>query len=456
MPHALRRVVFAAALAGAVSAPALAQSPPTVRPGVPSWNGAPFSGVPSYTNEPGTVQAYFRGRLTFDASLVGDSGDNVGGNKNRNYVFREYARLYPSFEGTTANGLRYGAYLEIRQNAGGATASGNTSTATLIFRRETGYVSGGWGTLRFGGTDGVLSLFQTGSFENFGDNWNDHVVNIVDTAAAPAWPFPNASGNYGNSKVVYLSPNFSGFDFGVSFEPSTSGTGEGNTAAAGAGGIRVSSVSGTSFTAGLGSLQKNKDTLEFAGRYRGSFGPIGVIGSAGMVVAGNVKNGGLTGLTANGSPQYGFKDVWAVNTGLVFTYGGLAVGGDLYTGAVNPNGSRNTFPVKQGSANALAFLVGTSYAVGPVIVGASVLNTDRAGNYAQDLPGAANGSVGRMHEVAAAIGGTYGWAPGAALSLTYLYGERHQRGVNLFTTTAGAAGNNSHANALVLFNNFVW
>lgn len=435
----MRNILLAATAMAVVAGSAFAQAPaPSVRPGVPSWNGAPFSGVPSTTNEPGTVQAYFRGRLFFDAAVLGDSGDRVGGNKNQNYVIGEFARIYPSFEGTTANGLKYGAYLEVRQNAGANGQSGNTGGATAIWRRETGYLGGSWGTVRFGNTDGALGLFQTGQFENFGDNWNGDIPGLINTATAVTWPFPENSGNYGDSKIVYLSPSFAGFDFGISFEPSTSGSGEGNTAAAGLGGIRVSSISTFSATGVL----KQKDTLEVAGRYQGNLGPVALTAMAGLMTSGTVKYNGAA------AAPYTIKTPFAYNFGLTAAFGGLAVGGDVYGGSVNGNGSRNTLPVRNGGKNEIAFVVGTSYAFGPWIVGASYLNEIRQGNNWQDIGGTA-ATVGTMREWGIAAGGTYAWAPGAALSLTYLYGERHQRGVNLYSTTASTAGNNTDRKSVV-------
>lgn len=426
---------------------AFAQAPaPTVRPGVTGWTYAPFSGVPSTTAEPGTVQAYFRGRLFFDAIVLGDSGDRVGGGKNQNYAIGEFARIYPSFEGTTANGLKYGAFMEVRQNAGTNGPGGNTGGATMIFRRETGYVGGSWGTVRYGNTDGALGLFQTGTFENFGDNWNGDSPDFFDTATNVTWPFPENSGNYGDSKVVYLSPSLAGFDFGISFEPSTSGSGESNTATPVLGGIRVSSVSAFSNAA----VSKQLNTLEVAGRYQGNIGPAAITGMVGIMTSGTVKYNGAA------AAPYKMKTPFAFNAGVTVAFGGLAVGGDVYTGSVNPNGSRNTAPVVSGGRDSTSFVLGTSYAFGPFIVGASYLNVNRQGNNWQDLAGATAASVGGMREWGAAVGGTYAWAPGAALSLTYIYGERHQRGVNLYTTASSTAGNNTHAQGLILTNVFTW
>jgi predicted porin len=75
----------------------------------------------------------------------------------------------------------------------------------------------------------------------------------------------------------------------------------------------------------------------------------------------------------------------------------------------------------------LAWLVGASYTIGPVIVGTSYFEDDSAGN----ITASALGS--QLHEVGLAAGGTCSIAPGLALFLAYLYGERRQNGFNFIT-----------------------
>ncbi len=159
-----------------------------------------------------------------------------GTNKLGNYTFAEYARLYPGFDGVAANGLKYGASLEIRQdqNSGagggqfGSISQQDRARAALYFRREWGYLgTNQLGTIRFGSIDQPTSLYMTGTFENFNDGgWNGDVNNLISSAIFPTWPFSDGSGSYyTTSKVVYLSPQLFGFDLGVSFEPSTANVG---------------------------------------------------------------------------------------------------------------------------------------------------------------------------------------------------------------------------------------
>lgn len=474
MRNILLTATAAVALVGVVSA-ANAQAPaPVVNTGRAGWVGAPNSSLPSNDNDPGSVKVFLRGRMWFDAEVLGDSNDRAGGNKTNPMIFGSFARLYPSFEGVTANGLKYGAFLEVRQTgiisstSTGVTANntgpgGNASNQALIFRRETGYLGGSWGTVRFGATDAVMGLFMTGTFENFdnGGSWNGDMLFNSNTDVT--WPFPENSGSYSNEKIVYLSPSFSGFDFGISFEPNSVGSGEANNGAASSGAPRLTGLSGIAFAGGgtlggVSQLQRPRNTVEVAGRYQGNIGPAAVTVAVSGFNSALVSNSGLTGTAGNGSPQYKFKTPNGIDIGATVAFGGLAVGGNYYTGAVNPNGTRNEAPVIAGGTNAQAFVLGTSYAFGSFIVGANYLNVLRQGFNAQDqASGTTVGSVGKMREWGIDIGGTYGWGPGAALSASYYYGERHQNGINVAAGGgAGKVGNNTHAQGIVLTQFFNW
>ena len=140
---------------------------------------------------PGTVTVRLNGRFreyayvadngayrtsNFAQGAVGATTLQQGINKLDNYGFEGYARLYPGFDGVAANGLKYGASLEIRQDntfgAGGGTdgsITGNDRTrGYLYFRREWGYIgTDRLGSVRFGASDNPESLFETGTGENF-------------------------------------------------------------------------------------------------------------------------------------------------------------------------------------------------------------------------------------------------------------------------------------------------
>src|SRR5271155_3679233 len=121
----MRKLLLAATAAASFGgmtgfAAAQAPSPPPGAPpanvvasgGQPWWGGT-FSAYPSPTPEAGTYQAYFRSRLDVNYGVENDSATNNANVKQNPGSFNEYARLYPAFVGTLANGMQYGAYMEI-------------------------------------------------------------------------------------------------------------------------------------------------------------------------------------------------------------------------------------------------------------------------------------------------------------------------------------------------------
>jgi len=439
-------------LAGA----AVAQTPNPLLQGAPAGLYGVYgpSGAPSLVNEPGTVQAYVRGRLYFDAAILSDSADKLSG-QSAPYSIGAAARLYWGFQGTTAQGLTYGAYIETRTNAGGATASGNTGGATVKIQRAVGFVAGSWGTFRFGGSDDPIALLMTGTFEGIGDTtWNGDLGGLIHASTLVNWPFAENSGSYANPKLVYLSPRWNGFDFGVGFQPSANGVGYPQTATGGVGDPRTTTSSVGTFIAGKDDLRRERNLVTAAARYAGAMGPVGVVIEGGVAAGSVIKNGGLTGLTTSGAAQYGYRNPLAFDAGLMLTYGGFAVGGHLVTGAINPNGSNNLMAVAKGKGNSTAFVVGASYVTGAWGFSTSFLQSLTPGAYAEDFAGA--GTFGKRKEIGYVAAVSYGWAPNATLSLSYEYGGRRQTGYNFYTNAKGTAGNNTKAQGLILTNYFQW
>lgn len=423
------------ALPVAIAVPAAAQTPASgLQPGLggdPAIFG-PTSSVPGPTSLPGQIQFYFRGRVHTDFMVGGDSLNRAGGNKSGSVLFGEYARLYTGFRGTAANGLQFGAYLEIRQN-GSPALGASTGAATLIFRRETAYIKGGWGQLRFGQTDGASGLFLTGTFENFdAGGWNGDLPTLFSSNAVLVWPFEDTSSYYGTSKVVYLSPRFGGFDFGLAYEPNATGSGEANCSSAfvsGAGGgcPQLSTITGPA------SAQFRRNMFDAVGRYTGTLGPVAVTATLGGLAAGHVNN--ISGPASDPS---------IVQTGITLSFGGFAVGGNALAG--NINGS--FVPLPKGGRHEIAWVAGASYATGPFIIGTAVNVTNYQGAVGAGLDG--------RRELGVAAGGTYAWGPGASLFLSMLYGQRHQVGYDFASGAPGAASNNTRAFGMTIGNSFNW
>jgi len=421
---------------------------------------------------PGTYTVRLAGRLTAYITAVSDStksgrnvttsataaGTTVTGlnTKQAPQTIYEYARLYPSFDAMAANGLRYGAFLEIRQDnnqppgggINGSVSGSNRTRAQLYFRRETAYLgTDQLGYLRYGATDQPTSLFMTGSMENFDDGgWNGDFVMAPNTA--PTWPFADVGALYSTSKAVYLSPKFFDiFDFGISYEPNTGTVGYATCNGTTAVGTGCDAASSTSV---IGENRRRRNTIDAVGRVRTAVGPVGLAGTLGYIYSSTVANNS----TPPAATQY--DGLGVVDVGAQATFGGLAVGGHFMAGRVN--GQWELAP--KGSKNGIAWIAGASYAVGPLIFGASYFNYQSAGAKTNLTPAV----VGNRVESGIAAGATLTLAPGAYVFLSYLYGQRYQGGVDLISGTVSAnnttgrvfTNNNVQSQMIELGTQFRW
>ena len=420
---------------------------------------------------PGSITVRLNGRFRFYAGYFDDQQLNVGGNKQADYGAFEYARLYPGFDGVAANGLKYGAALEIRQDnavapgggVNGSISSASRASGTLAYRREYGYLGSDLlGTLRFGATDNPSSLYLTGTVENFdGAGWNGDIPAWLSGTAQLTWPFSDVGAMYTTSKIVYLSPQVYGFDLGASYEPSTAADtgdgGEGNcgvaTAAPGLSGGALFGGSGVttvgagcdrlSSTTVLGETARRRNTTDVLLRYRGTFGPVGVAATGSYISSGSVQNDS----TPAGTTIYNGLNLF--DTGAAVTYGGLSVQGNYQRGRYN---GQWALDVKHG-ADGAAWIAGATYTVGPLIFGASWIDYVSQGDNTLI-------NVSQRREQGAAAGATYSLAPGIAIFLSYIWDQRKQSGFNFITgADSGAtatANNRIRAQALAIGTGLSW
>ena len=451
---------------------------------------------------PGTVTVRLNGRFRFYGGIVsdrdannnsaGNSGStpnptgnvNAGGvgalpgtNKQSAYGFGNYGRLFPGFDGVAANGLKYGASLEIRQDnsfgAGGGAYGGvgaqNQHRSLLFFQREWGYIgTDQLGTIRLGSSDQPSSLYMTGNFEDFNDGGlNGDIGGLAAGNTQLTWPFADSGSYYSTTKAIYLSPQLYGFDFGVSYEPNTGGTLLGDP-------CNTSNPLGTNFVNSQGAFvsaagangqgvagpgcdrlssspindesARRKNTVDVLLRYRGTFGAFGIAATAGYIGGGHVLDNSGLAFTNNpqapGGIQPNYDGLNIGDFGVAVTFGGFSVGGKYQFGRYN--GQVGTL-VPKGLPDSEAALVGFSYTFGPAIVGAHYLYNKSAGD-------AANAFYGRQRtESGIAAGATYSLAPGLSLFASYLYGERKQNGYNFVTgqgVVAGSTTGNAYSNKI--------
>ena len=422
------------------------------------------------------------GRFRFYGAIVNDRDTNVntpasgtgagfvgaGSNKQSNYGFFNYARLYPGFDGVAANGLKYGASLEIRQDVSNGAGGGvngsisgrNPSRSQLYFRREWGYIgTNELGTIRVGSIDQPTSLYMTGNFENFNSGGlnGDLPANAVGNSSI-TWPFSDVGSYYTTRKVVYLSPQLFGFDMGVSYEPDTGNVNNSNNCP---GLVAAPGCDRLSSTTTNGETSRRRNSVDALIRYRGTFGGFGIAATAAYLGGSHVTDNQF-GVAFNNNPLNGapirrnYDGLSAGDFGIALSYAGFSVGGKYLFGRFN-GGVSGLVP--KGNSDSEAWLIGASYTIGPVVVGAHYLDYKSAG----DLNNDTFGRQRREHGVAA--GGTYSLAPGISLFAEYLWQERKQNGLDLrtgngvtaATGSAGTAtGNKLTSSIFALGTSFTW
>jgi hypothetical protein len=362
--------------------------------------------------------------FVFDSTSSGlhsPSPAGIYGGKYQAYGESQYARLYPSFDGKLANGLIYGGAIEIRQYSG--TQTGSNEAATLFVQREYVYLGADKvGKIYLGNQVQPTELFQTGNATGFDTGGFDGDVN---STFRPGLPYLIDDSNDRSEKVVYVSPQFAGFDFAASFEPNDNEIEDqpGNN------GIdRASSVPTASPFYG-----HRRNTVDGTARYQGAFGPIGVKAEVGGSFGGAVQ-------ADDGGPHV--KNFSLLAGGLEVTFGGLLVEGHIDTG-VYGNGLSS---VTQGRST--AFIGGASYTMGPAVVGASLYGF--SSGYTRTVSGDGTHGYGLN------VGGTYTLAPGATLFVEYLYGHQRANGYDLVTGGNDFANNNTRMQALGIGTALKW
>lgn len=371
-----------------------------------------FSGAPAHafnvndamvkpTVEPGKVVVRLDTAVLFLAGFSDDSNNSrkVGQPfKSQQYGLDGYVRLYSTLDAMTTNGIKYGAAVEIRTNQAGAAtgnSSGNSGAQTFYIRRGYGYIgTDQMGTIRFGQIDGPLGLLKTGDMQGFADGGvNGDAPDFIRSFYA--WQFPFSVGNeYATNKIIYLSPNFAGFDFGLSFAPTQSallGSVNGNV------GVNDSLTS----SGPVGARARN--TFEANLRYRGNFGGAGVAANVGYIGSGVVRD------TRVGAPAS--RGLSVIDAGLQVSAAGFTVGGNMATGRFN--GQTNLSAA--GEKDAMMYIIGAIYENGPYNVGAHYSNIS--------MPGVIGDGAARKIS-AFSVGGAWSWAPGAQALVELVTGEQ--------------------------------
>jgi len=377
-----------------------------------------------------------------------------------------YARLFAGMDGMATNGLRYGAAIEVRQNFSGqisnnssSGASGYSSMETMFVRRAFTYIAGDqWGIVRVGQADGLISLFDSGTttfqFLPSGNLNGGDLQNMP--GATPPFVYLGGAGNeYDNAKIVYLSPQIAGFDFGIHYAPNTSngsgisaanvnannalsgsGIGTGNTCA-------VANTGCPTLSTGPGVQDGSRSINQTAigVRYQGVLGGVGLLAYGVYEFSGHAQYSGTLAAATAGNPagsgsrftgQYNGLSIGS--GGVALTYAGFTVGGNVVGG--NMNGQLGLQP--KGGAPLFGVLAGVKYTAGPFTVGIVGEEFWMQGNV--NLSG-----VTQRRGRGISAGASYAVAPGFTVFGEYLWNDQKQN-LNNFNPAPGVSGTGSNAN----------
>jgi hypothetical protein len=322
------------------------------------------------------------GYYEFSGASIQDDNDratrlNAAHGKARQRTdFRNDMELNVFVDGRAANGMQYGAVLEMQMD--------NQANTTVDFDEMYGFFKGSWGEFRFGQEDSAASLLivRAPAAGALGGDavWDEFVSNAGLNAGSP---YVTSGINDGNdaTKIIYLSPQFAGFDVGFSYAPNA---GEGE---------RVDT-------------QRDRLSLEneisAALRYRGTIGGVGLqLGAGAMFADPPAKTG--TGATA-----VEFESVSAYFFGAQLAAFGFAIGGEYAFGKYN-GASVGRTAIRKGLDDSDHWLAGLTYTIGSVVLGAVY------GQGTQDNGGTLKD---RDHTVVG-VGLLYNLAPGLGLYAAY-------------------------------------
>ncbi len=367
--------------------------------------------------------------------------------------FSTDTEIHVFVNGKTANGLTYGAVVEIQfdTNEGTYRAARRSYTSKTMADIDEMYAfvaSPTLGQVRFGDEDGPFGgLMNAGLITNFGTggvfgDWQDFVIRPNRTTTSP--------GDVGdNTKIIYLSPQFFGFDFGASFALNE-GTGADTGCLRDLSGPfcdRVYASTGvTGFGRGNENLPGRRNEVQAMARWRGNVGPVGLAVSGGTLQSGVVRD-----ITVAGTQVKTLRSPAVYQVGAQATAFGFTVGGAYMFGNTN----FFYIPTTRGDKEMEQFFIGASYTAGPFSIGANTY----FGTFAGTAGFAFNPATGAYTSTAArqgqrrygySVGANYRIAPGLDLVAEYVRHVISERGVDLDNQPNNGTQDRLRANVFIL------
>ncbi len=379
--------------------------------------------------------------------------------------FSTDAEVHVFVNGKTANGLSYGAVVEIafNQQEGRNIVQQRASTGKTTASIDEMYAfvaSPAFGQIRFGDEDGpVGGLMNSGVITNFGTGgiYGDRESFVTRQANVRTTTSPGSLGD--NTKIIYLSPQFFGFDFGASFAfnynegedtgcPTNQSSGFCDAAYA------FTGASNFGIAAAGPNQSVRRNEYQAAVRWRGSLAGIGLAVTGGYVGAGAARE-----LTLQGTQARLFNNLNVFQVGAQASAYGFTVGAQYEHGDANffwGNTLRGDRPMDQ-------FFTGASYTIGPVTIGGNYLiQTVEGGSRSTFSAAAANAgsstglvanpgtpgvgggtNAALMRRIGWGVGGNYRLAPGLDIVAEYSSYTVAERGRDLDPSNPGIQDRNT-------------
>ena len=351
-------------------------------------------GVPNRPETPTTSGTVVRlgGFFDFSYGNVQDDADkgtarNTAGSittaKGRQRSdFRTESELNVYVDGVAANGMRYGALFELQMDAMSSTAGTGTG---VDYDELYGFVKGSWGELRFGQEDSAASLLQ---IRRPGTLWMGDSDAWDEFVASSGYVIAGVGDGNDATKIIYLSPQFMGFDAGISYAANRFEGEQSN--------IPTSTTNYQRDYTGL------TNEISAALRYRGTFGPVGV-GASFVAQFADAGQQSATGVSIANKDQ----NITTYAAGLLLRAYGFAVGGDYTWGNYRTTPANGS--IAQGIDGSSQYALGITYTIVALTIG---------GMYSQGTQDN-GGSVDDRTQTYMGVGAAYVLAPGMTLFANY-------------------------------------
>ena len=335
---------------------------------------------------------------TLDGTGAAPRGVAGAGTQSRNSTdFRNEVEIHVFVTGKAANGLSYGAVIEVQ----------NDGTSGSVLDLDEAYVfvsSPTLGTIRFGEEDSAASILQVRapSITGFGADgaWDVGILgNAADRSGGNPSILTGINDGSDATKIIYLSPQFFGFDFGVSYAPNA-GEGDRPFNARAVDALAAAPTAASNTQRDRTGLQNE---MSAALRYRGTFGGVGIAAAFGYMQADAPE---VTAAGGAVSPRA--EDVSAYTVGLNLSAFGLTVGGE-YTWGKYSGASVGRTALARGRDESNHWLLGATYVMGAFSVGAYY------GVGTQDN----GGTLADREQTGYGIGAAYTVAPGLEVFASY-------------------------------------